>query len=124
MRVQLGPVLFYTKQLEKLASFYRDALGIPIKSYAPPDHALWLEAGSVPLALHAPETPWYPESELADGGLLLWLQVGDDLEQVVSRLKLEHAEVLTSIIRDGHRDLLLVRDPEGRRIGLYRERTA
>ncbi len=123
MRAQLGPVVLYTKYLEKIASFYRDALGIPIKSYAP-DHSLWLETGSVPLALHAPETPWYPESDLGDGGLLLWLKVGDDLGQVVSRLKLEHAELLTSIIHDGRRDLLLVRDPEGRRIGLYRERTA
>ncbi len=122
MRAQLGPVVLYTKHLEKIASFYRDALGIPIKSYSP-DHALWLETGSVPLALHAPEIPWCPESELGDGGLLLWLQVEDDLEQIVSRLNLEPAEVLTAIIHDGHRDLLLVKDPEGRRIGLYRERT-
>lgn len=123
MRAQLGPVVLYTKHLEKIASFYRDTLGIPIKSYAP-DHALWLETGSVLLALHAPEAPWYPESELGEGGLLLWLQVEDDLEQVASRLKLKPVEVLTSIIHDGRRDLLLVRDPEGRRIGLYRERTA
>ncbi len=88
MRAQLGPVVLYTKHLEKIASFYRDALGILIKSYAP-GHALWLETGSVPLALHALETPWYPESELGDGGLLLWLQVEDDLEQVASRLKRE-----------------------------------
>jgi catechol-2,3-dioxygenase len=123
MRAQLGPVFLYTNHLEKIVSFYRDSLGIPIKSHAP-DHALWLDTGSVPLALHVPETPWYPESDLDNGGLLLWLQVEDDLEQVASRLKRESAEVLTPVIHAGRRDLLLIRDPKGRRIGLYRERTA
>ncbi len=124
MRAAVGQIFLYTEHLDAIVPFYRDVLALPVKTYEP-GHALWLETRPVPIVLHAPETPWYsPPYEPAGSGVLLWLQVEENLEEVARTLQDHHADLFTPVMHGDRRDLLLLRDPEGRRIGLYVERIA
>ncbi len=124
MHAAVGQIFLYTEHLDTIVPFYRDVLALPVKSYEP-GHALWLETRPVPIVLHAPEAPWYaPPYKPAGSGVLLWLQVEENLEEVARTLQEQHADLLTPVMHGDRRDLLLLRDPEGRRVGLYRERIA
>jgi len=122
MPARVGSIFLYTQQVDTIMPFYRDVLALPVKSYEP-GHALWLDTRPIPLVLHAPEEPWYPPPyEPAKSGVLLWLQVDEDLDEIALKLAQYRADLMTPVVHAGRRDLLLLRDPEGRRVGLYRER--
>lgn len=92
-----------------------------MKSYEP-GHSLWLQTDPVQIVLHVPEEPWYPDPYLPEfGGVLMWMQVDGDLEEMGLRLKEKGVEVLTSVMHSDRSALLLLKDPEGRRIGPFRE---
>ncbi len=113
----------YTEHLEAIAPFYREVLGLPVKTYEP-GHSLWLGTEPIQLVLHAPEEPWFPAPyDPQRSGILMWLQVDVDLEDIVSHLTEKRVEV-SPVVHSGQRDLLLLKHPEGRRLGLNRERTS
>ncbi len=124
MRAVVGRIFLYTEHLDTIVSLYQDVLALPVKSYEP-GHALALETRPAPIVLNAPEAPWYsPPYEPAGSGVLLWLQVEENLEESALSLKAQDADLLTPVMDGERRDLLLLRDPEGRRVGLNRERIA
>ncbi len=92
-----------------------------MQSYEP-DHALWLATDPVEIVLHAPERLWCPAPYDSGRSGVLWLHVARDLEEIAVHLKEKGVDVLAPVVHSGQRDLLLLRDPEGRRIALFRER--
>lgn len=113
----IGPIMLYTERLDAIVPFYRDILGLPVRSYEP-GHSCWLDT-EPQLVLHAPEDEWFPAPYTPDrGGVVLWIAVDGDLDALARHLRGQHVRVEGPRGRD--RDVLLVYDPEGRRLGLYR----
>jgi predicted enzyme related to lactoylglutathione lyase len=115
----LSAVLLTSRQPDRLAAFYRDVLGVPLREERHgSDPAHWgCELGDVHFAIH-------PAHVDGDGGggrgpvrLAFWVF---DLRSFVARLEREHGVSVVSPIEDlGESSLLtVVADPDGNEVEL------
>jgi catechol 2,3-dioxygenase-like lactoylglutathione lyase family enzyme len=114
-----GVIFFYTEDVDALRPFYTDVIGFPVLTGQPhfdtPGHSYWLDAGSATLALHQAEKYLPGPYEHARSSILVNFEVPGTVEELSARLAASGVEM--TFHEAGHR-YLVVRDTEGRRIGL------
>lgn len=113
-----APVFFYTDRVDDLARFYTDVLGFPV-TRSEPGHSYWLATGEVTLVLHQSER-WYVDGPFdhAKDSALLWFTVDEPIREVYERLRAAGVETAGDVEYQLRGGLLVIRDLEGRRLGL------
>ncbi len=112
-------VFLHTVDLERLAPFYRDVLGLEEK-WRDEGQSIWLDAGPVTLVLHIPEEGFGPPPyDPGRGGVLLWLELEEGIEERYRALMEAGVTMAVPLRRWPVRSLFCVADPEGRRIGFF-----
>lgn len=116
-----GVVAIYTERVDELAAFYVHVLGFKTVSNnrfrSKPGHSSWLDAGSLTLLLHAPEGALQPPFDLAGNSIVLMLECDDAPADVRRRARAAGVHVEQG--QDGNDRWLVIRDVEGRRIGMF-----
>ena len=116
MAARLTRIILYVQDVERLAAFYRDALGLAVVEQIPGEWAV-LKAGACELALHRVGKPYRvadPQSWKAESNAKLVLSVDRDLEELRAELmakgvamgRIKSYPPLTAPLCDGT-------DPEG-----------
>lgn len=114
-----GVIFFYTEDVDRLATFYIDELGFELLTgqahFNAPGHSYWLDAGSATLVLHQTERYLPGPYDHERSSVLVNFEVPGMVENLVARLR--NAGAAVTFNEPGHR-FVVIRDPDGRRVGL------
>jgi catechol 2,3-dioxygenase-like lactoylglutathione lyase family enzyme len=121
--LSMGAVLIVSRDAPRLAWFYRDALGLPLRDESHADAPglhFGCQLGQVHFAVHPPENfPLAPES--GSGGVRFALNV-DDIASWTRRLEERGVELLFGPLDLGWSQMLGFRDPDGNYVELVQLR--
>jgi len=90
-------------------AFYRDMIGLRVKSVSP--EFSWLEAGNMSLALSASPSPWHKEDR-PGLGMYPHFEV-TDVEKVAAHCKAAGYKIVQEPIQHDHFTEAFVADPDG-----------
>ena len=107
---QVGPVMMFSGQREKVAAFYKDVLGLPGDDSG---DAVWLDAVNARVVVHDATDRQTPPEVRSLPGFVVWFGVVD------VRGAYEKAKRAGSAIGEFHGDFFYAKDPDGRYVGIY-----
>lgn len=107
--IRIGAVLVKARDLECLATFYRDVLGIPL---VPEEHGCHreygCELGDVHFAIHPIES----DQKTGEGGYRVAFDL-DNIDELVDKLKKNNVTIIMEPKQLSFGNLAIFRDPEG-----------
>ncbi|HET8568298.1 MAG TPA: VOC family protein [Candidatus Limnocylindria bacterium] len=110
---KVGPVFAFTAKRADVETFYRDVVGLAVRSS---DHdAAWLETSNADVVVHAREDTQTPREVSRAPGFVVWFGVAH-LDETWERARKAGATV--GEFRGDH---FFARDPDGRYVGVYEE---
>lgn len=116
---RLSPVVFfYSDDVDRLARFYTEVLGFKVRERRP-RHSCWLDTGAVTLVLHQSEKQYMEGPyDPAHDSTLIWIATSRSIQEIRARVLEAGVEISGDAAHQAERGLLVIRDFEGRRIGL------
>jgi catechol 2,3-dioxygenase-like lactoylglutathione lyase family enzyme len=112
----ISTVLLVSKDAARLAVFYRDTLGLPLREDREGGRARWACAlGELQISIHPQED--FDEEPIGSGAIRLGFAV-KDIDEMVARLEERGVELLFSPRDLGWGKMTAVRDPDGNVIEL------
>jgi catechol-2,3-dioxygenase len=114
----VGPVFVITRQLDVLARFYEEVIGLRA-TRRDPDHHVWYELHGPDFVLHVPEPEPGVNFTPAEDGVLVWFEVAEDALAEAAEAARRFGAMTWGPYDGGTRTLLYAVDPDGNAIGLY-----
>ncbi len=116
---KLAVVFLVTRDVDALASFYKETLGLKLTKQRL-GHSAWFDTGSVGLAIHSPEEGEEGGDFLPEGKSVLWFQPSEGVPVAAQTLEKAGVQLLKPRKATNY---LFFKDPEGRLLGLHERRS-